>query len=173
MMSSEVPNVRLRAMEPEDLDFLYNMENDREVWQVGVTNVPYSRFLLHEYMSSASGDIFTDKQLRLMIDVDGQCVGICDLVNFSPRHQRAEVGIVVKKNCRRHGYATEALHQLTNYALHVLNLHQIYAVVACANNDAVRLFRRCGFSQETPLRGWIIDGKQASDALLMQFFSHN
>ena len=32
--------VRLRAMEPEDLDFLYAMENDKEVWDVGCTNVP-------------------------------------------------------------------------------------------------------------------------------------
>ena len=40
--------VRLRAMEPEDLDFLYAMENDKEVWDVGCTNVPYSRYVLHD-----------------------------------------------------------------------------------------------------------------------------
>ena len=35
--------VRLRAMEPEDLDALYRIENDRDVWDVGENNVPYSR----------------------------------------------------------------------------------------------------------------------------------
>ena len=33
--------VRLRAMEPEDLDALYRIENDRDVWDVGENNVPY------------------------------------------------------------------------------------------------------------------------------------
>ena len=49
--------VRLRAMEPEDLDFLYAMENDKEVWDVGCTNVPYSRYVLHDYIANASNDI--------------------------------------------------------------------------------------------------------------------
>ena len=31
------PSVRLRAMEPEDLDTLYQMENDVEIWNVGTT----------------------------------------------------------------------------------------------------------------------------------------
>ena len=39
--------IRLRALEPEDLDELYQIENDRRLWDVGLTNVPYSRFALH------------------------------------------------------------------------------------------------------------------------------
>ena len=35
--------IHLRALEPEDLDMLYQIENNRELWSVGVTNVPYSR----------------------------------------------------------------------------------------------------------------------------------
>ena len=43
--------VRLRAMEPEDLDALYRIENDRDVWDVGENNVPYSRYILHDYIA--------------------------------------------------------------------------------------------------------------------------
>ena len=42
------PKVRLRAIEPEDLDTLYKIENDRTLWGIGPTNVPYSRFALHQ-----------------------------------------------------------------------------------------------------------------------------
>ena len=36
------PNIRLRALELEDLDFLYQIENDDRLWELGVSNVPYS-----------------------------------------------------------------------------------------------------------------------------------
>ena len=29
--------VQLRALEPEDIDFLYNLENDRTLWEVSET----------------------------------------------------------------------------------------------------------------------------------------
>ena len=44
----------LRALEPEDLDFLYEMENDESLWEVGSTNVPYSRQMLLDYIATAS-----------------------------------------------------------------------------------------------------------------------
>ena len=34
------PIIRLRAMEPEDLDALYSMENNESLWPIGITNVP-------------------------------------------------------------------------------------------------------------------------------------
>ena len=88
-----LPKIKLRAMEPEDLDVLYKIENDTSLWGVGVTNVPYSRYTLHDYIANSVGDIYTDKQVRLMIDNEqGQTVGIIDITDFDPRHRRAELG---------------------------------------------------------------------------------
>ena len=61
-------SVRLRAMEPEDLDLLYRIENDQELWCLGSTNVPYSRYTLHDYVANSTGDIYSDKQVRLIIE---------------------------------------------------------------------------------------------------------
>ena len=63
-------SVVLRAVEPEDLDMMYDIENDPDVWNVSNTNMPYSRFALHEYIANATGDIYTDKQVRLIITND-------------------------------------------------------------------------------------------------------
>ena len=54
---SQLPSVHLRAIEPEDLDLLYRIENDIKLWNIGATNVPYSRYTLHDYIANASGDI--------------------------------------------------------------------------------------------------------------------
>ena len=90
------PLVYLRALEMEDLEFLYEVENDRSLWGVGCTNVPYSRQMLIDYIASASADIYADRQMRLIIE-NGQheTVGMVDLINFDPRHLRAEIGIVI------------------------------------------------------------------------------
>lgn len=70
MEREKIPSVILRAVEPEDLDFMYIIENDRDIWKVGNTNMPYSRFALHEYIANSTGDIYVDKQLRLITDED-------------------------------------------------------------------------------------------------------
>ena len=38
--------VRLRAMEPEDLEIMYAMENDPQTWDVTNFSVPYSKYVL-------------------------------------------------------------------------------------------------------------------------------
>ena len=93
--------IRLRAIEPEDLDILYTIENDVSLWSVGTTNVPYSRYVLHDYIAHASNDIYTDRQVRLIIEnEEGKMVGIADVMNFDPQHLRAELGIVIQSGFR-------------------------------------------------------------------------
>ena len=164
-------SVTLRAIEPEDLDLLYQIENDQQLWQVGATNVPYSRDTLHDYIATSSDDIYADRQVRLIIEnADHQTVGICDIVRFDPQHLRAEAGIVIMKPYRQQGYAEAALDQLSHYALSILHLHQLYAVVATDNDAALKLFRKAGFTCETRLRDWLFDGHNYADAVVMQRF---
>lgn len=164
-------NIRLRAIEPEDLDILYEIENDRRLWDVGATNVPYSRYSLHNYIASQTNDIFADRQLRLMIEnEDGQTIGIVDLMNFDPQHQRAEIGIVVMTPWRRKGYAKEAIAQIVKYSTERLHLHQLYAFVATDNEASLRLFSKSGFVSGSVLTDWLFDGCDYHDALLVQLF---
>ena len=84
-----VSNVRLRAVEPEDLDLLYGIENDTRLWNVGTTNVPYSRYTLHDYIANSADDIYTDRQVRLIVEnEEGRTVGLADLVRFDPQHEK-------------------------------------------------------------------------------------
>ena len=168
-MNATFPQVKLRAIEPEDLDLLYQIENDSSVWGVGMTNVPYSRYLLHNYVSNATGDIYTDKQVRLIVDnADGDAVGIVDLMNFDPKNNRAEVGIIIELPYRRRGIAEIALRQLHQYAKTVLHIHQLYAYVDEANVPSVSLFRKLGYACCNKLSEWLFDGENYHDALLFQ-----
>ena len=59
--------VRLRAMEPEDLEVMYTMENDPHTWDVTNFSVPYSKFILKQYIENSECDMFAARQLRMMI----------------------------------------------------------------------------------------------------------
>lgn len=169
--ASLTPTIHLRAIEPEDLDLLYRIENDPALWNVGNTNVPYSRFDLHEYIAHNRNDIYTDRQVRLMMENEQkQIVGIVDLINFVPTHLRAEVGIVVEQPFRRCGYATSALSKIAVYAKRVLHLHQLYAVIKEDNQPALCLFRHAGYKDETILHQWLFDGMNYHNALLLHLF---
>lgn len=165
------PTVRLRAMEPEDLDLLYRMENDRMLWGVGNTNVPYSRYALHDYIANASSDIYADGQVRFMVErADGETVGIADIVNFNPTHRRAEVGIVIKRSFRRQGLARATMRLLMDYALTVLHLRQLYAIASEENVASLALFSSMGFERKLLLEDWLYDGRKYHNAVLMQLF---
>lgn len=170
-VETAMPVVRLRAMEPEDLDVLYRIENDRDVWDVGENNVPYSRYILHDYIANASADIYADKQVRMVVEnEEGLLVGVADVVNFCPSHARAEVSIVICREHRKKGYARAAIRQIMEYALRTLHLHQLYAVVREDNMPSLNLFSSLGFKSKMVLEDWLFDGKDYHNAVVMQFF---
>ncbi len=163
--------VRLRAMEPEDLDMLYRIENDRSLWDIGATNVPYSRYALHNYIADAKNDIYIDGQIRMMIENNEQnVVGVIDLVNFDPKHQRAELGIIIMKNFRQQGYAHSAISELVTYAHNVLHLRQIYAVISVDNTVCHHCLISLGFSEGSLLKEWLYSDGKYRDAQIMQLF---
>lgn len=163
--------IRLRAIEPEDLDLLYRIENDVELWNVGTSNVPYSRYLLHEYVANAKNDIYTDRQVRMMVEnSEGKIVGIVDLVNFDPSNHRAEVGLIILNEYRNQGYGTTVLYKIADYALRILHLHQLYAYVDIENKISMKVFKKGGFNVSSEIKDWLFDGQKYRDSVLLQRF---
>lgn len=163
-------DVYLRAMEPDDIDLLYSVENDPNIFESGISNVPYSRYLLREFILNSTGDIYSDKQVRMMFCHDDTTLGIVDLIDFNPHQLRAEVGITTLRSYRRHGYGTQALRLLAEYAARTLHLHHLYAYIDLDNEASLRLFRKAGYQQTATLKGWLYNGKNHHDAAFMQLF---
>ncbi|WP_288316451.1 GNAT family N-acetyltransferase [uncultured Mediterranea sp.] len=162
--------VRLRAMEPEDLEVLYRMENDPETWDVSNFTVPYSKYVLKQYMEESQSDMFADRQLRLMIVrcEDGQVVGTVDVTDFVPIHRRGEIGIAIRKIFQGKGYAREALSLLCDYLFGFLFMHQLTAHVAVDNEASRHLFASCGFVECGVLKEWWFAGGQYKDVVMLQ-----
>lgn len=163
----------LRALEPEDLELMYRIENMPELWGVSNTTVPYSRYVLKQYLETIHNDVYLDKQLRLVIvrREDDTPVGMIDLTDFNPLHNRAEVGIVVEGVYREQGIAHQALELLTAYSFRYLHLRQLYAYIAVDNTASRNLFAASGFIECGTLKHWLRGESDYLDAVLVQQLS--
>jgi diamine N-acetyltransferase len=172
MRKSFLSNERiiLRAMEPEDLEMMYEMENDPSLWEISSFSAPYSRYVLRQYIESTQYDIFADKQLRLIIvrRADDARLGTIDITDFTAIHSRGGIGIAIRGAYRGQGYGNDALQLLCEYAFEFLSIHQLYAHVEATNTQCVQLFTRCGFTKCGILRHWLLIEGQWRDALLLQ-----
>ncbi len=176
--------VRLRKLEPTDLPFLYQWENDAAAWRDGDTHNPLSQQDLRAYIESTTGDIYRDGQLRLIVEEqsgnaaesvesaerkgvrmgeaqsgDGTLtVGCVDLFDLDIRNRKAAVGIYIAPDRRGQGLGKEAVRLIGRYAFDVLHLRLLYAHIGAWNTPCQHLFRRLGYKQVALLPHWTEDG---------------
>ena len=175
MITLKGTNIYLRALEPEDLEFIYKIENNESIWEVSNTQTPYSRFLIRQYLENVHQDIYEAKQLRLAICFTNtsESIGLVDLFDFDPKNNRAGVGIVIEKeNNRNAGLGSEALQLIIQYAFYQLQLHQIYANIGSNNEKSIALFTTFGFQKVGLKKDWNKIHNQYEDEVLFQLINN-
>ncbi len=167
--------ILLRALELEDMELMYGIENSPEQWMVSNTTAPYSRYFLRHYITHTQSDIHAERQLRLAIveRVSGMAIGMIDLFSFDPLHNRAEIGIAVHPRYRRKGYAGDAVQQLVDYSFLFLHMHQLYVYIPADNTASLRLFKKSGFKRTGRLKDWVRRADGYVDAVVMQLFAED
>ena len=163
-------NIILRAVEPNDLDFLYLAENDAQAWCHASTTAPMSRLMLQEYVEQYTADLYRDRQLRLIATHahTGERIGIADLYDYDPRNSRAGIGIYTQPQYRSKGFATETLRALCRYAQEFLGIHMLYAIIEESNATSRHIFARCGFIHTATLEQWVKTPQGYTSAVIMQ-----
>ena len=172
MLESEI--VRLRALEPEDVDLLYKWENDTNVWKVSHTTAPFSRHILRQFIDNQKYDIFETRQMRLIIEEKegNRPVGTIDLFDIDPYNRRAGVGILIydkKDKCQ--GYASNALQVLIRYCFMILNLNQLFCHILFDNTASLNLFRSKGFLTIGIKREWVKTTSGWLDEYMLQLIN--
>ena len=164
--------IKLRKIEPSDIPYLYQWENDASAWADGSNHNPLSQQDLRDYIASTTGDIYKDGQLRLMIEQEEPItdnrspltvtVGCIDLFDFDPRNRRAAIGMYIAPEYRGKGFGKAAVHALEDYAFGHLQLRVLYAVIATNNKACSALYQSLGYTPSSELKAWTLE----SDAIL-------
>jgi len=165
----------LRAPELQDIDTLFNWENDQSIWYLSNTITPFSRFEMEQFILNGNHDIFTEKQFRFMIESkkDKALIGCIDIFDFDPQNSRLGIGILVDQKYRSQGWASEALDVLIDYSFHHLKVHQIYCNILLSNVNSMNLFKRKHFSEIGVKKEWVFHEGEYQDEVLLQLIRKN
>lgn len=170
-MFAQNKNIVIRAAEPQDAKLIYDWENNRDIWRVSETYMPYSLYQIEQFLFS--NDLFSTRQIRFIIERknDNVNIGCIDIYDFDPVHMRAGIGILLQKDFRKQGYANEALELLIDYVFNTLMLKQIYCLIDETNIDSLNLFKKIGFTQCGLRKEWIRTTDGFIDELEFQYIN--
>tara|TARA_B100000963_G_scaffold250147_1_gene219117 strand:+ start:42 stop:560 length:519 start_codon:yes stop_codon:yes gene_type:complete len=165
----EINKIYLRALELDDLEFLFEIENDRKLWEISYTLLPFSKTYLKNYIEKSNHDIFSEKQYRFVISLENKYpVGMIDLFDFDPVNHRAGLGIVIKDTHRKKGYALESVKLIEDISIKDLQIHQLYVNVGIDNKISLDLFEKLGYVEIGTKKDWNYINGQFKDEVLFQ-----
>lgn len=160
-MQNEI--VTLRALEPSDLDFIYNLENDIDNFEFGNSSISsISKYTLSQYIENAHQNIVEAGQYRWVIveKSSNKSIGIVDLYEYDGINQRAGVGIIVNKQYREKGFASSVMELLIKYSESTLNLNSLFCQIEVGNNKSEELFLKFNFEKTGEFKQWNIRGSK-------------
>jgi diamine N-acetyltransferase len=174
MLSFGSEHIYLRALEPEDLTFLEQIENDDQLWHLSNTQTPFSKEILKRYLNNGHRDIFEVKQLRLVIchNESHMQYGFVDIYDFSPQHKRAGLGIIIDSKFRGKGFAKEAIKAVLKYGFDHLDLHQFFAYIEIDNPNSLKLFESSGFQKTGERKDWNYHHKKFHTEAIYQIINN-
>ncbi len=159
----------LRALEPDDLDLLYDIENDKSLWKYSNTSSPFSKHSLKKFIENSHLDIVDHKQIRLVLsDKKKLAFGFIDLFKYDMINRRAGVGIIIFKKYRSNGLGSKSLDLIEDYVSKHIAIHQLYANISSENIESIKLFEKHGYLKVGNKKDWIFYNNKYFDELLYQ-----
>ncbi len=159
--------VRLRAVEPEDLGWLFEREQDNEAART-LSQIPFprSKAAIRKWVEKqAVKEPKNDEYFLMITDLRGQQVGSIDSHLCNRRVGCFELGLSIHEPHRRKGYARDALKILLRYFFEELHYQKVTVGVYSFNQPAIALFAALGFVQEGRIRRVALTNSEYHDEL--------
>ena len=152
-MIIEYQDIRLRAIEREDLELIREMINDPIIENMtGGGGLPVSKYAQEKWFESLYSN---NNEVRLIIDTEQYgAIGTVMLTDINYRNSVAQFHskIATSKDIRGKGYGTKATYALIKYAFEQLNLNTIYSNIIEYNIASQKVKEKCGFKKDGVLR---------------------
>ena len=145
--------VRLRPLEPTDLDREYTWINDPEVTEFLEARYPASREAERAWLEGQTKVSYPDVTLAIETLAEGRHIGTLSLGSVHGEDRKATFGILIgEKEFWSRGYGTDATLTLLRFAFDEVNLRRVVLHVHEDNDRAIACYRKCGFVEEGRLR---------------------
>lgn len=149
----------LRTIEREDIDFLHEMINTRELWQgFGAPGPRSQKDIENRFEEENTGTAF-------LICRDESPVGRVRLVDIDKTWGNAELTCYVTPDSQGQGVATEACELVIDYGFDFLPVSKITVRVFESNQASRHLAEKLGFTHEGTLRNHVFHGGEERNLL--------
>ncbi len=161
----------LRPLEKEDLRFVHHLDNNASIMRYWFEE-PYESFLELSDLYDKHIHDKNERRFILQTTENKEPIGLVELVEIDYTHRRAEFQIIIAPSNQGKGYARVATKLAMDYAFYTLNLYKLYLVVDEANEKAVHIYTKLGFTVEGVLRHEFFSAGAYRNAIRMCIFQN-
>ena len=155
--------LKLRELNDQDLSIFMEYRSDSVLleYQDFILESKEQAIKFFEEQKQVPVGSSTDWKQIAIADTNDQLIGDCAIKCDEHEPRIAEIGITLRKEFHKKGFAFEALELLINYTFNELELHKIKAVIDVRNKASQKLFEKLGFQREAILRKHYWDKKRS------------
>jgi RimJ/RimL family protein N-acetyltransferase len=165
--------VRLRWLEPRDVDALLQVFGDPAVMRYWSSPPLPDRRAAEDLLAEIRA-CFERRELfqwGVALAESDRVIGTCTLAWLHAESRRAELGFALGRAHWGHGYMSEALLALLDFAFGPLGLRRLEADIDPRNESSLRLVQRLGFRREGLLRERWLTAGEVQDSLFFGLLS--
>lgn len=139
--------IKLRALEPEDMELLRATVNDPEMERMVVGwSFPISKQQQLDWYNRSMGN---PNHQRFAVEYNGQFVGISTLTDIDWKNRSAFHGIKLTQDTPKgQGIGFDAVVAIMKYAFEELQLNRLYGGILEYNIPSKKLYEKCGWKVE-------------------------
>ncbi|KFZ38038.1 hypothetical protein HR45_05880 [Shewanella mangrovi] len=146
------PRLILRTMCEADWPLFLRLNSDKHINRY-IRDVEPEPMLREKFQARCAGeDFYVDDWLSFTLELNGEPIGLMGLSCVDEELQQAEVGYLLAPEYHGHGYASEALKTLVNWAKVYFELHKVIGRCVAGNQASASVLEKCGFQLEGRLR---------------------
>jgi len=147
-------HVRLRPLDPADVDALVEVARAGDLWDLFYANVSMLK-TPERWLTAVVRERDYGRALPFTVETpDGQVVGATRLMRLAPAHRRLEIGgTFYAKAVQRTGVNTEAKRMLLAHAFEVMDCQCVQIRTDLLNLRSRRAIERLGARRDGVLRG--------------------
>lgn len=160
----------LSPMNPDDYIQYTVWINDLAISRgIGNSSANYSLPIEKETIEKLAG---SGHNYAIVREKDDKLLGNCSLFDIDQLNRKATLGIFIgDRENHNKGYGFESIRLMLSYGFKFLNLHNIMLNVFSHNENAIALYKKCGFREFGRRKECVILGGQFYDDLYMEILS--
>ncbi|MBM7601893.1 diamine N-acetyltransferase [Virgibacillus halotolerans] len=159
--------ITLRVLEKEDLAFIHKLNNNPDIMSFWFEEAHQSMAGLQRAYDKQMDN---EHQRDFIMEENGKRLGLVQLAFIDLIHRKAEFTIMIDPSQQGNGYASKATRLAMDYAFQMLNLHKLYLFVDEANEKAIHIYKKVGFSVDATLKDEFFINGTYRNAVIMSIF---